>query len=115
MVCRMGSRSRASPEANEMVRVDGKGNGNGLIVVRNLDKTFRRGSEDIRVLQGLNLDVDAGDFVAFMGPSGSGKSTLLNLLGGLDIPTSGSIRVGGDELTSMSANKLTTWRARHVG
>jgi putative ABC transport system ATP-binding protein len=98
-----------------MVRVDGKGDGSELIVVRNLDKTFRRGSEDIRVLQGLNLDVDAGDFVAFMGPSGSGKSTLLNLLGGLDVPTRGSIRVAGDEVTSMSANKLTAWRARHVG
>jgi putative ABC transport system ATP-binding protein len=98
-----------------MVRVDGKGNGDALIVARNLDKTFRRGSEDIRVLQGLNLDVDAGDFVAFMGPSGSGKTTLLNLLGGLDVPSHGSIRVAGDEITSMSASKLTSWRARHVG
>src|SRR5579864_4920184 len=98
-----------------MVRVDGKGGGDALIQVRNLDKTFRRGSEDIRVLQGLNLDVEAGDFVAFMGPSGSGKTTLLNLLGGLDVPTHGSIRVAGDEITNMSASKLTSWRARHVG
>jgi putative ABC transport system ATP-binding protein len=98
-----------------MVRVDGKGNGDALIVVRNLDKTFRRGSEDTRVLQGLNLDVDSGDFVAFMGPSGSGKTTLLNLLGGLDLPSHGSIRVAGDEITSMSASRLTSWRARHVG
>src|SRR5579862_1724733 len=72
-------------------------------------------SEEIDVLRGLNLDVDAGDFVAFMGPSGSGKTTLLNLLGGLDVPTHGSIRVAGDEITSMSASKLTSWRARHVG
>src|SRR5712672_2525759 len=98
-----------------MVRVDGKGNGDALIQVRNLDKMFRRGSEDIRVLQGLDLDVDAGDFVAFMGPSGSGKTTLLNLLGGLDVPSHGSIRVAGDEITLMSGNKLTQWRARHVG
>jgi putative ABC transport system ATP-binding protein len=63
----------------------------------------------------LNLEVDAGDFVAFMGPSGSGKTTLLNLLGGLDLPTSGSITVAGDEITHMSAGKLTSWRARHVG
>jgi putative ABC transport system ATP-binding protein len=83
--------------------------------VRNLDKTYRRGAEEIDVLQGLNLDVDAGDSVAFMGPSGSGKTTLLNLLGGLDVPTRGSIRVSGDEITSMSAGKLTKWRARHVG
>lgn len=98
-----------------MVRVDGSGDGNSLISVRNLDKTYKRGSETIDVLQGMNLDVDAGDFVAFMGPSGSGKTTILNLLGGLDVPTHGSVRVAGDEITSMSSGKLTTWRARHVG
>lgn len=97
-----------------MVRVDGKGNGS-LIEVRGLDKTYQRGSEEIHVLQGLNLDVEAGEFVAFMGPSGSGKTTLLNLLGGLDLPSAGTITVAGDEITHMSANKLTAWRARHVG
>ena len=59
--------------------------------------------------------VEKGEFIAFMGPSGSGKTTLLNLLGGLDVPTRGSITVAGDEITSMSANRLTEWRARHVG
>jgi putative ABC transport system ATP-binding protein len=98
-----------------MVRVDGKGNGPCLVCVRKLDKIYTRGSEQIHVLQGLNLEVDAGDFVAFMGPSGSGKTTLLNLLGGLDLPTSGSITVAGDEITRLSASKLTAWRARHVG
>ena len=98
-----------------MVRVDGRGNADSLISVRDISKTYRRGSEEIQVLQGLNLDVDKGDFVAFMGPSGSGKTTLLNLLGGLDVPTHGKIRVAGDEITNMSAGKLTTWRARHVG
>ncbi len=98
-----------------MVRVDAPDNGDGLIRVRGLDKTYRRGSEEIHVLQGLNLDVDAGEFVAFMGPSGSGKTTLLNLLGGLDVPSAGSITVAGDEITHMSASKLTAWRARHVG
>ncbi len=99
-----------------MVRVDGDDDGGiRLIRVRGLDKTYRRGSEVIHVLQGLNLDVDAGDFVAFMGPSGSGKTTLLNLLGGLDVPSAGSITVAGDEITHMSARKLTAWRARHVG
>src|SRR5512140_3949773 len=98
-----------------MVRVDGRGNSNGLIRVRGLDKTYQRGGEVIHVLQGLNLDVDAGEFVAFMGPSGSGKTTLLNLLGGLDLPSAGSITVAGDEITHMSAQKLTSWRARHVG
>ena len=60
-------------------------------------------------------DVDQGEFVAFMGPSGSGKTTLLNLLGGLDVPSKGSITVAGDEVTHMSSSKLTEWRARHVG
>src|SRR6201987_4044088 len=98
-----------------MVRVDGTGKSNSLIQVRGLDKTYRRGGEEIQVLQRLNLDVDKGDFFAFMGPSGSGKTTLLNLLGGLDVPTHGSITVAGDESTHMSGNKLTQWRARHVG
>ncbi|HTZ32379.1 MAG TPA: ABC transporter ATP-binding protein [Methylomirabilota bacterium] len=97
-----------------MVKVDGS-NGSGLIQVHDLDKTYRRAGEDIHVLQGLNLDVAQGEFVAFMGPSGSGKTTLLNLLGGLDVPTHGSITVAGDEITHMSAGKLTEWRARHVG
>src|ERR1700756_4364187 len=98
-----------------MIRVDNTGSSSALIQVRGVNKTYRRGSENIQVLQGLNLDVDKGDFVAFMGPSGSGKTTLLNLLGGLDVPTSGHISVDGDEITHMSANKLTQWRARHVG
>lgn len=98
-----------------MVRVDGNGSSNSLINVRGLDKTYRRGGEEIHVLQGLNLDVDKGDFVAFMGPSGSGKTTLLNLLGGLDVPSRGSVTVAGDEITHMSGSKLTNWRARHVG
>src|SRR5437660_6445341 len=98
-----------------MVRIDGQGNGNSLIRARGLGKTYQRGGEATHVLQGLNLDVDAGDFVAFMGPSGSGKTTLLNLLGGLDVPTAGSVTVAGDEITRMSGAKLTAWRARHVG
>src|ERR1700723_3534526 len=98
-----------------MVQVDGTGKTNSQIQVRGLDKTYRRGGEEIHVLQGLNLDVEKGDFVAFMGPSGSGKTTLLNLLGGLDVPTRGTISVAGDEITHMSRGKLTHWRARHVG
>ena len=98
-----------------MVSIDGRGDGKGLIIARGLGKTYRRGGEEIHVLQGLNLDVDAGAFVAFMGPSGSGKTTLLNLLGGLDVPSAGSVTVAGDEITRMSGAKLTSWRARHVG
>src|SRR2546422_1226806 len=98
-----------------MVKIDGRGDESALIRARGLGKTYRRGGEEIHVLQGLNLDVDAGEFIAFMGPSGSGKTTLLNLLGGLDVPSEGSVTVAGDEITRMSARKLTTWRARHVG
>ena len=98
-----------------MVRVDGSGGSQALVRVRGLDKSYTRGGEEIHVLQGLNLDVDAGEFIAFMGPSGSGKTTLLNLLGGLDVPTSGTVSVAGDEVTAMSRRKLTAWRARHVG
>src|SRR6201982_1694930 len=98
-----------------MIRVDNSGSSSALIQVRGVNKTYRRGGENIQVLQGLNLDVDKGDFVAFMGPSGSGKTTLLNLLGGLDVPSAGSITVDGDEITHMSSGKLTHWRARHVG
>src|SRR5216684_4381624 len=98
-----------------MVRIDGRGDGHSLIRARGLGKAYQRGGEDIHVLEGLNLDVDSGDFVVFMGPSGSGKTTLLNLLGGLDVPSKGSIRVAGDEISSMSGGKLTAWRARHVG
>src|SRR5262249_43548431 len=98
-----------------MAQTNGRGKTDSLIRARGLDKTYRRGGEEIHVLRNLNLDVDKGDFVAFMGPSGSGKSTLLNLLGGLGVPTEGSITVAGDELTRMSGGKLTEWRARHVG
>lgn len=98
-----------------MVSIDGKEHHNSLVRVRNLSKLYRRGGETINVLQGLNLDVEKGEFVAFMGPSGSGKTTLLNLLGGLDTPTSGTVNVDGDEITNMSGRNLASWRARHVG
>lgn len=98
-----------------MVSIDGKEHSNSLVRIRNLNKVYRRGGETINVLQGLNLDVEKGEFVAFMGPSGSGKTTLLNLLGGLDTPTSGTVTVDGDEITHMSGRNLASWRARHVG
>jgi putative ABC transport system ATP-binding protein len=98
-----------------MVRVDGQDDGQSLIRARGLGKSYRRGGEEMHILRGLNLDVAPGEFIAFMGPSGSGKTTLLNLLGGLDVPSTGTVTVAGDEITSMSRRKLTAWRARHVG
>lgn len=76
---------------------------------------FHRGGERIDVLQGVNLEIPQGDFLALMGPSGSGKTTLLNLLGGLDTPTEGSITVSGDRIDKMSGGNLSAWRARHIG
>jgi putative ABC transport system ATP-binding protein len=98
-----------------MVRLNGEDSGASLIRARGLDKRYYRGGEEIHVLRGLNLDVAAGEFVAFMGPSGSGKTTLLNLLGGLDVPTAGSVSVAGEEITRYSRRRLAAWRARNVG
>ena len=92
-----------------------QGNSSPLVAVRNVDKTFRRGSEEIHVLGGLDLDIPAGDFLALMGPSGSGKSTLLNLIGGLDLPSQGSVEVAGERIDQLSGRRLAAWRSRHVG
>ena len=86
-----------------------------LVEVRDLHKVFQRGGQRIDVLQGVNLDIPEGDFLALMGPSGSGKTTLLNLLGGLDTPSEGSLSVAGDRLDKLSGAKLSAWRARHIG
>jgi putative ABC transport system ATP-binding protein len=86
-----------------------------LVKVDDVDKVFKRGSEEIHVLGGLKLEIPKGEFLALMGPSGSGKSTLLNLIGGLDRPSQGTIDVGGERIDSLSGRRLSAWRARHVG
>ena len=86
-----------------------------LVRVQNVDKIFKRGSEEVHVLGGLNLEIPEGEFLALMGPSGSGKSTLLNLIGGLDRPSQGSVEVGGERVDKLSNRKLAAWRARHIG
>lgn len=89
---------------------------NGSIVrVQDVEKTFRRGTETIHVLQRLNLEVPKGEFLALMGPSGSGKTTLLNLIGGLDRPSQGTVEVGGDRIDQLTERHLAAWRARHIG
>jgi putative ABC transport system ATP-binding protein len=90
-------------------------NNGALVKVEGVDKVFHRGSEDIHVLTGLNLQVPSGEFLALMGPSGSGKSTLLNLIGGLDHPTRGTVTVGGEQVNQLSDRELAAWRARHIG
>jgi putative ABC transport system ATP-binding protein len=86
-----------------------------LIQIKNVSRTFRRGSEEIHVLSGLDLEVKRGEFLALMGPSGSGKSTLLNLIGGLDRASAGSVQIGGDRIDQLGDRALAAWRARHVG
>jgi putative ABC transport system ATP-binding protein len=89
--------------------------GQPIVRIRDLVKEYRRGAEVVRVLDGLSLDIEAGDFVALMGPSGSGKSTLLNLIGGIDRPTAGELEVDGLRVDRLGDTALARWRADHVG
>jgi putative ABC transport system ATP-binding protein len=86
-----------------------------IVRVENVHKFFRRGSEQIDVLKGLDLRVDEGEFLGLMGPSGSGKTTLLNLIAGLDRPSMGEVWVGDEPISRMSEAQLARWRTRHVG
>lgn len=86
-----------------------------LVECRGLTREFRRGDQVIRPLEDLDLDLEAGSFVALMGPSGSGKSTLLNLLAGIDRPTAGSLRIAGRAIERLSARELAKWRSREIG
>lgn len=83
--------------------------------VENVRKVYKRDAQDIVVLDGINLQVPNGEFVALMGPSGSGKTTLLNLIAGIDRPTSGKVTVGGTDVTALSEGQLAKWRSRSVG
>lgn len=86
-----------------------------LVTIRDVDKGYARGKQRVEVLTGINLEVEAGEFLAIMGPSGSGKTTLLNLIGGLDKCDRGAVMVAGERLDKLSSGKLAKWRARHVG
>jgi putative ABC transport system ATP-binding protein len=86
-----------------------------LIECRGLTRTYHKGETTIKPLDGLDLDVEAGTFLALMGPSGSGKTTLLNLIAGIDRPTEGSLKVDGVELPGLSRSKLAAWRAEYIG
>ncbi len=90
--------------------------GNGVLVsVQQVEKYYRRGTEAVHVLEGIDLEVRQGEFLALMGPSGSGKSTLLNLIGGLDRPSKGSVAVSHRRIDRLSDRALAAWRARHIG
>ena len=91
-------------------------NGNGkLYELRNVSRTFRVGSQEVRAVDEIDLEIDRAQFVAIQGPSGSGKSTLLQLLGALDKPTKGSLSFDGRELTQLSQGDLTQVRSRDIG
>jgi putative ABC transport system ATP-binding protein len=86
-----------------------------IVDIRNISKSYRRGSQVIPVLEDISLTIAAAEFLALMGPSGSGKSTLLNLIAGLDRADSGTIRVGGVDISALPESQLAAWRAAHVG
>jgi len=86
-----------------------------IVDIRHISKSYRRGSQVIPVLEDISLTIAAAEFLALMGPSGSGKSTLLNLIAGLDRADSGTIRVGGVDISALSETQLAAWRAAHVG
>jgi len=87
----------------------------GAVSVQNVVKVYQRDSQQIKVLDGLSLEVPQGEFLALMGPSGSGKTTLLNLIAGIDRATSGSVSVAGTNLTPLSEGELAKWRSQNVG
>src|SRR5687767_2330378 len=86
-----------------------------LIECRNLTREYRKGENVIRPLDALDLDVEAGTFLALMGPSGSGKTTLLNLIAGIDRPTHGTLVIDGQDITQLSRSRLAAWRSEYIG
>lgn len=86
-----------------------------IVKLEEVSRHFTKGKQTVEVLDKIDLTIEEGDFLALMGPSGSGKTTLLNLIGGLDQPTSGSIKVAGQQLVGLSSRKLAQWRARNIG
>lgn len=86
-----------------------------IVLVEKVYKSYRRGSQEIAVLQGISLAIEDGNFVALMGPSGSGKTTLLNLIAGIDQPDQGRLIVAGTDITGLGELELARWRAHHVG
>lgn len=86
-----------------------------MIITKNLGKVYESGEQSHVVIKGVDLQINKGEFVAIMGPSGSGKSTLLHLLGGLDTPSNGELRIDGTEISSLSEKELAYFRRRKVG
>jgi putative ABC transport system ATP-binding protein len=90
-------------------------NGKSVISLENVEKIYKTKAGPLKVLKGVNFQVNEGEFVAIVGPSGSGKSTLINMITGIDRPTTGEVHVAGQRLTNMSENQVAKWRGRNVG
>lgn len=86
-----------------------------MILCQSLTKVYQKGSTSVTPLKALDLEVPEGEFLALMGPSGSGKTTLLNLLSGIDSPSSGTLKIAGSDISSLSRSQLTRWRAQNIG
>ena len=86
-----------------------------VVAARELTRRYGEGDTAVEALRGVDLDVKAGELVAVMGPSGSGKSTLMHILAGLDKPTSGTVTIAGEEITSLDDRRLTLLRRKHIG
>jgi putative ABC transport system ATP-binding protein len=86
-----------------------------VVSLQNIAKSYTRGKQRVEVLHALDLEIQAGEFLALMGPSGSGKTTLLNLIGGIDRSDQGELEVAGERISALASRELTRWRASHVG
>jgi len=86
-----------------------------IVELKNVSKTYNTGDTEFKALDNIDLLINKGEFVVILGPSGAGKSTLLNLIGGMDTPTSGSIKIDGEEISKYNENKLSEYRAENIG
>ena len=86
-----------------------------IVELKNVSKIYNTGDTEFKALDNINLSINKGEFVVILGPSGAGKSTLLNLIGGMDTPTSGSIKIDGEEISKYNENQLSEYRAENIG
>jgi len=108
----MMTRTNNTPPAAEQTPVDDR---EAVFEARGITKVYQMGEVEVHALRGVDLDLYEGEFVVLLGPSGSGKSTLLNILGGLDVPTSGTVHYRDHDLTNFDDAALTRYRREHVG
>ena len=86
-----------------------------IVELKNISKTYNTGDTEFKALDNIDLSISKGEFVVILGPSGAGKSTLLNLIGGMDTPTSGSIKIDGEEISKYNEKQLSEYRAENIG